>query len=246
MIGVYLIKCKSENKVYIGQSINIKKRYVGHLSNLRNHKHPNIYLQTDFNKYGEEDFSCEVLCELNSEDFTRKKLYELEIFYISLYDSTNRLKGYNIESGGNSYGRAAKETCEKIRQYHLGTKHSKETREKLSKIRKGKPSHLKGRKQTKEHIQKRTNVQFGKVWVNDGVMSKFVSKENASKLLKEGFVLGRPFFNRVKGKKFLYNDKMYTISQISKICGIERSVLSYRLHNGWDILKATTTPIKKQ
>lgn len=244
MKGIYLIKCDVENKVYIGQSKNIRKRCVEHLSRLRLKKHPNSYLQEAFNKCGENSFKFEVLYELKDEIFDRDKLYELEIKYISLYDSTNRDKGYNIESGGISSSRFAKETCKKISESHKGKKMSNEVKEKLSKIRKGKPSHWKGKKQTKEHSEKRISQQYGKVWVNNGEISKFVTKEESKNLLEKGFKMGRNSFKWHTGK-YEYNGKYYTLTEISKMCGVERSSLFVRLKKGWDMDKATSTPTKK-
>lgn len=244
MKGIYLIRCDSENKIYIGQSNNITKRYTAHLSKLRLKKHPNSYLQEAFDKYGEKDFICEVLFEVKDDKSNKQELYDLEIYYISLYDSTNRLKGYNIERGGISCGRASEETCKKLSEAHKGKKPSDETRRKLSEILKGKPSHWKGKKQTKEHSQKRTKCQIGKIWVNNGEISKFVSEEDANVLLRQGFKKGKSFYKWHTGK-YQYNDRYCTLCEISRICGINRNVLSYRLKSGWSMEKATTTPIKK-
>ena len=74
MIGIYLIRCKSENKIYIGQSKNIKKRYNDHIRKLKLNIHPNCYLQEAFNKYGGDDFSCEILFLLEEKQFSRQKL----------------------------------------------------------------------------------------------------------------------------------------------------------------------------
>lgn len=243
MIGVYLIKCKSENKVYIGQSKNIKRRYVCHISKLRKHNHPNKYLQEAFDKYGENDFSYEVLVELKNDDFNRQKLYDLETSYISLYRSDNKGFGYNIESGGKSVGRFPDETLKKMSECKKGKKHSQETKELLSKIRKGKPSHWKGKKQTKEHSEKRAKHQFGKVWVNNGNINKFVTKEESEILLNNGFKFGRIYFTRNTGK-YEYKGKKCSLCEISRMCGIDRSVLFYRLKNGWSMDIATSTKVK--
>ena len=244
MKGIYLIRCKSENKVYIGQSSNIKKRYIGHLSLLRLNKHPNSYLQEAFNKYGEKDFLCEILLELKDKNFDRQKLYDLEMYYISLYNSCNRHNGYNIEKGGTSSSRITEETRKKMSDAQKGKKHSKETKELLSKILKGKPSHWRGKKQTKEHAKKRTEIQIGKVWVNDGTSSRFVTREESEILLNQGFKIGRNYFTR-NTKKYEYNGEKCSLCEISRICGIDRSVLFYRLKRGWSMERATTTPIKK-
>lgn len=244
MKGIYLIRCNSENKIYIGQSKNIKKRYNGHIEKLRKNTHPNIYLQNAFNHYGEKDFSCETLYELLDENFDRKKLHELEIYYISLYNSNDRMFGYNIESGGASFGRFPEETIKKMSDCKKGKKHSQQTKELLSKIRKGKSSHWKGKTQTKEHSDKRIKQQFGKVWVNNGIINKFVTKEESQELLSQGFVFGRIYFTRNTGK-YEYNGQKYSLCEISRMCGINRSALFYRLKNGWTMEKATTIPIKK-
>lgn len=241
MIGIYLIKCKSENKVYIGQSNNIKKRYNEHIRKLKLKIHPNCYLQDDFDKYGESDFCCELLFELSKKEFSRQKLYELEIQYISKYDSTNRDKGYNIESGGLGKGRFSQETIEKMKISQTGKHQSEETKKLLSEQRKGKPSHWRGKTQSQDHINKRTDCQFGKIWVNNGIESKFVTEEEAKHLIDLGYKYGRPFFKRIKGKKYKYQDNLYTLPQISEMCGISDKTLRERLNKGWSIEKATTT-----
>lgn len=244
MKGIYLIRCNSENKIYIGQSNNIKKRYNSHIEKLRKNTHPNIYLQNAFNYYGEKDFSCEILYELLDNDFDREKLYELEIYYISLYNSNDRMFGYNIESGGVSFGRHPEETIKKMSECKKGKKHSQQTKDLLSKIRKDKPSHWRGKTQTKEHSQKRIKQQFGKLWVNNGIIERFVTKEESKSLLSQGFSLGRKYCTRNTGK-YEYKGKQYSLCEIARLCGINRSVLFYRLKNGWTMEKATTIPIKK-
>lgn len=253
MQGVYLIRCKSENKIYIGVSNNIRNRYNQHMSLLNKNKHPNMYLQSAFNQFGKNDFCCEILYEAKNPNVPKKELYDLEIYYISLYNSNNRNYGYNLESGGNSKGRVADETRHRLSKslkgrkspcYWTGKKMSQELRDKMSQNRKGKPSHWRGKKQTKEHAEKRARTQIGKVWVNNGEVSRFVSKEECKTLLEQGFNIGRTYFTRNTGK-YEYQGKKYSLCEIARKCGIHRSVLFYRLKNGWSMEKATSTPIKK-
>ncbi|MFW6122530.1 MAG: GIY-YIG nuclease family protein [Petrotogales bacterium] len=49
--GIYNIICLPNQKVYIGSSNNIYRRYYLHLYELRKNKHTNIHLQRAFNKY---------------------------------------------------------------------------------------------------------------------------------------------------------------------------------------------------
>lgn len=252
MIGIYIIKCNANNKVYIGQSINLRRRLNEHKSNLKRGVHSNNHLQSAFNKYGEKEFTFDTLEVVQEKNYNKEKLDLLEIEYISKFESNNRKKGFNIENGGNSIGKIGQETKKKIsvalKGNHnnanawLGKHHSEETKKIFSEQRKGKTSLLKGKKQTKEHIKKRTDCQYGKIWVNNGVDSKFVTKDKAEELLSLGYVYGRPFQKRIKGKKYNYNGGFYTIPQISEMCHIDKHILSERIRNGWSIEKATTTP----
>ena len=60
MIGIYKITNKLTNKAYIGQSIDIKRRWKEHRYNIGSNKNP-LYL--DFEKYGLDNFSFEILEE---------------------------------------------------------------------------------------------------------------------------------------------------------------------------------------
>lgn len=93
--GVYKITCTKNNKIYIGSSKHIKKRWKEHIESLNNNRHNNFYLQSDWNYYGEKSFKFEVL-ELCKED----KQFELEQKYL------DKLKPYN--KNGNGYN-----ICEK-------------------------------------------------------------------------------------------------------------------------------------
>ena len=66
--GIYRIYCKSEDKSYIGKSINIEERWKNHLNGLKKGKHHNKKLQKVFNKYGKDDFEFSILKEVNEEN----------------------------------------------------------------------------------------------------------------------------------------------------------------------------------
>lgn len=96
MIGIYKITNKINNKIYIGQSINIEKRIHEHFWKAACEKDIsfNSILHTAIRKYGKENFIVEVLEECSVEQLDNREKY-----YINYYDCITP-KGYNILSGG--------------------------------------------------------------------------------------------------------------------------------------------------
>ena len=74
-------------KLYIGESLDIDKRWINHKNDLLNNQHANYYLQQDFNKFGKEFFKFEVLQEVERDSITitQSKLLMLENAYIEKY-----------------------------------------------------------------------------------------------------------------------------------------------------------------
>lgn len=93
LCGIYKIENLINKKCYIGQSINIQRRWNIHKTDSRKPKYP-LYLA--FKKYGIENFSFEVL-----EECLEEELNEKEIFWISKFDSY--FNGYNQTLGGNKH-----------------------------------------------------------------------------------------------------------------------------------------------
>ena len=95
--GIYCIENITTNKKYIGQSIDIKNRWLHHKSELRNNKHDNDYLQNAWNKYGEDDFKFYIL-----EHCTIDELNDKENYYIEFCNTLDKDFGYNLKSGGHN------------------------------------------------------------------------------------------------------------------------------------------------
>ncbi|SRR6266852_3028017 len=112
--GIYCILNIKTNKAYIGSAVNISKRWILHLHQLRKNKHYNKYLQNSWNKYGEENFKFEILEYCNKEELLTK-----EQFWIDWLSP--------------KYNRAL------IAGSRLGVKLSDGTKLKLSLLHKGKP-----------------------------------------------------------------------------------------------------------
>lgn len=94
MVGIYKITNKLNGKCYIGQSIDIKIRWMQHIhEGINNTKKGKLY--PEIYKYGIDNFSFEVLeeCELN-----QVILDERERYWIEHYNSYN--DGYNSTKGG--------------------------------------------------------------------------------------------------------------------------------------------------
>jgi group I intron endonuclease len=90
--GIYLIYSIFNDKGYIGQSCNIQRRKIDHLSKLRRNVHSNTYLQNSFNKYGENN-----LIFLTIEVCMIERLNEREEYWIN---SFNKDDLFNIINGG--------------------------------------------------------------------------------------------------------------------------------------------------
>lgn len=103
------------DKVYIGLSTNIEKRWAMHRSGPfnPNNKAYNYPLYRAIRKYGIENFTFEIL-----EECKVCELGEREIYYIAIYAANNREKGYNQDSGGlyARHGKLTEEIVEVIKE----------------------------------------------------------------------------------------------------------------------------------
>ena len=93
--GIYCIENLINNKKYIGQSIDIEKRWATHKSELNGDAHCNSKLQNAWNLYGENSFKFYVI-EMCSKDV----LDDLEQYYIKNLNSYH--DGYNLDFGGTN------------------------------------------------------------------------------------------------------------------------------------------------
>lgn len=98
MVGIYKITNTINNKSYIGQSVDINKRWNNHRSSCFNRKdHSYEYpLYRAIRKYGINNFTFEIL-----EECLVKELDKKEIYWINYFDSFEN--GYNQDIGGNGH-----------------------------------------------------------------------------------------------------------------------------------------------
>ena len=97
--GIYRITNLINGKCYIGQSVNIKERFVHHKNSAfnTNYKSYDYPLYRAFRKYGVENFEFSVLEYLQKEELNVR-----EKFWISFYKSNDKNFGYNQTEGGQS------------------------------------------------------------------------------------------------------------------------------------------------
>lgn len=179
MTGIYCIENQINGKKYVGQAINIEKRWKQHKQKLKNDSHYNEHLQRSWNYYGESAFSFYVL-ELCDEE----SLNDREIYYIKALNAFEN--GYNMTLGGEGT-RGYLHTEEHKKYMHnmfVGKVFSESTRLKMSLAKKGIPQpetearkkgrkivskKLKGIKQTEEHRKKNSESHKGKPAWNKGM-----------------------------------------------------------------------------
>lgn len=94
MTGIYVITNKINGKKYVGQSVNISRRWKEHRSR---YQIEDGYLYKAMRKYGLDAFTFEILTECNKTD-----LNVLEQHWIKVYQSNNPNFGYNLTAGGDA------------------------------------------------------------------------------------------------------------------------------------------------
>ncbi len=100
---IYSIRNISNNKRYIGSSIQVLRRQRSHFQELRDNKHPNEKLQRAYNKYKKENFIFEILEEFNIS--SNKERFEKEQYWMDKYKSFKI--GYNCTSNAAWNGKLA-------------------------------------------------------------------------------------------------------------------------------------------
>lgn len=146
--GIYGIFNIESSKILVGSSMDIENRWSNYRSTLRHNKHCNIYLQDDWNDYGESVFEFRVLEECSVE-----MLLVREDAWMDYYKSLERIFGYNIQRANRPV--MSEETKKKIsisligNKHSLGRKLSDEHKATLSRVNKGR----KHSDETKEKIR---------------------------------------------------------------------------------------------
>jgi len=123
--GIYRIQCTPTGKFYIGSSSNLPQRWREHLSKLRRGLHSNRHLQNAWNKYGEDQFTFQII-----EFVMPFYILEREQYWINELKPFDKHIGFNIARNAESP--------------NTGKHPSPETRAKLSAAHKGQTTWNKG------------------------------------------------------------------------------------------------------
>ena len=184
--GIYQIVNIVNNKKYIGQSINIRDRFIRHKYQLNKNIHDNKKLQNAWNKYGKEFFKFEVLIECDRDCL--EKLEKQEVERISGY-SYNISKNYD-----NLYG---------INNPFYGKRHTKNTKEKMSLIAKdrtGNKNHNYGKKNSTESRIKAGHNK--KTKLTEKQVNKIIQITNKThQEIASIYGVSRSFITRIKNGK---------------------------------------------
>jgi len=159
--GIYAISNTINNKIYIGSTNDLERRWCEHQHALRQNKHGNCHLQSSWDKHGEKAFEFIVLECLDDLD----ELVKAEQFWMDFYrEGGKELYNFGMAADNPMRGRthteeAKRKMCEaryntspearearscKQRefmlgnQYALGHSHTEETKSRLSAMFKGK------------------------------------------------------------------------------------------------------------
>ena len=108
---IYKVTNLVNQKVYIGQSTtSLVQRKSEHYKDAKRQDRPTVYFHNALLKYPQDNFKWEIIETVDNLD----TLNEREIYWISFYNSTDKMKGYNLKAGGNNGGTCCEETKIKI------------------------------------------------------------------------------------------------------------------------------------
>ena len=190
---IYKVTNKVNGKIYIGQTVRtLEQRKWQHLDAAKHGCKTHFY--NAIRKYGEDNFVFEVIDEASS----IQELNALERYYIAKFNCIK--EGYNMVDGGNNNVMF----LDKVKQKHLESMRSVETRAKISKsmkeYRKEHPwteeqkrkfakskygnKNFAGHKLTKEHIEALNKQNYKKVYCineNNEIVAQFNTVQSGAK-----------------------------------------------------------------
>lgn len=246
VVGIYKITNLIDNKVYIGQTVNYRKRKNSHLSSLKENKHHNEHLQRAFNKYGENSFEMELLEECKIEE-----LDDIEIKYIKELDTCNHDKGYNMMYGGQIYREFTKEVRLKMSEAGKGRKFTDEHKKKISLAQKGKKisqesinKSIATKKRNKEHWGEKNPNALISDKIAEQIIIDLLKGILANDISNKYQVSNDVVYNLMYGKTYLHimpdvREKLKSRTSILQEDKIETSIEMYLQGHSQNIIAKT-------
>lgn len=126
--GIYCIRNKVNNKVYIGKAIDIYKRVKQHITLLNTRsKDENEHFINSWHKYGKQNFEYFVV-----EYITSEQLKERELYWQRIFKCTDRSKGYNFREDSETGCIVSLETRKKLSEAQIKRYKDPKERQKAS------------------------------------------------------------------------------------------------------------------
>lgn len=201
---IYMFKNKVNQKCYVGQAIDVERRYTEHLYYVNNN--PIQPIHKAIAKYGIDNFNFKILEFLPQ--CTKEQLDDKEKYYIQKHHAYS--KGYNCTLGGDG---------------NLGLHHSDETKKLIGKASKNRSAEsnrkisekLKGRKIVGEQRQKM--IKNLKENASPKAIEWHKSEEGLAWHKKQGeYLKGKNFKKLIKHTCLECGKEFETYSKRSKYC----------------------------
>jgi len=180
---IYSILNSITNEIYIGSAIDYITRWRNHKNLLLSNKHYNIKLQNSWNFYGKDNFIFNIIEHVSEENLIIREQYYLDIkLFASENDNRFYQLGFNtLRKAENSLGyKHTKEAIEKMsgknnpmygKSVWNGRQHKEESKELISKTKKGKSlkkdNHFYGKTHTEESKKKMRKNRKKLIGVNN-------------------------------------------------------------------------------
>lgn len=159
MIGIYKIT-NPKGKIYIGQSINIEKRWQKYKYSLIN-SYSQPKLHRSFKKYGVENHTFNILEECETNILNEKETYWKKHYLKQVNEDFTKVLFCELYDRGG--GPKSEKTKQKISEGNKGKpKHTEENKIKFKLLMKGKKPNL-GKKFSKEIKEKMSKSHKGKI-----------------------------------------------------------------------------------
>lgn len=187
--GIYKFINKFNGKIYIGESLNMKKRMFGYFYNYQKRTDQRIYRA--MRKYGLDGFDCYIV-ETFPINTKKQILIEREKFWISFYNSNNKEVGYNLCSHGLN---------------NSGLKRSEDSKKRMKEVRKFNNGFKKGSKHSENTKKKMSLSHLGKTLSEETKKKMSIAKKNNN--VRKGVKLSSEIKNKISLSKSGENHPFY-------------------------------------